>query len=400
MLVAPYSTATLVGDPGPMVTTGSDSAVALFRARLEPDGTAAAPGGTAGRPEEKDFGVKIFPGDRPGGDALVLDIGGGAHALDVPDGDRLPVRSAQHPGADRGARGWFSAGYGPFRRMTGEGAGADSRYTPRAERFATLFDESASLSESVSWLVRQHLRRLEEREGAQELLDAVFALLGDGLLPDGHRIVRVDSDGLWVSRRGQEFPLREMSDGYRTVASLVVDLVRHLQEHFGSLRMDLSGGTPVVPLPGVVLIDEVDVHLHVSWQQRIGEWLKTHFPRIQFIVTTHSPYVCQAADPGGLVRLPGPDEDAPPVVVDEDLYRRVVYGSGDDAVLSDLFGLDSPYSPRAERLRRRVGDLEGRVLEGEASETEVEEYRALSDVLNSSLGARVDEVATRLGRSA
>jgi hypothetical protein len=148
------------------------------------------------------------------------------------------------------------------------------------------------------------------------------------------------------------FPLREMSDGYRSVAALVVDLIKQFHDCYGDLHFELRHGIPTITFPGVVIIDEVDAHLHVSWQRRIGTWLKAHFPNIQFIVTTHSPYICQAADPGGLIRLPGPSEDEPPQVVDQDLYDRVVYGSGDDAVLSELFGLETPYSERAEELRR------------------------------------------------
>jgi hypothetical protein len=49
-------------------------------------------------------------------------------------------------------------------------------------------------------------------------------------------------------------------------------------------------------------------------------------------------------DPGGLIRLPATSEDEPPQVVDQDFYDRVAYGSGDDAVLSELFGLETPYS--------------------------------------------------------
>jgi hypothetical protein len=136
----------------------------------------------------------------------------------------------------------------------------------------------------------------------------------------------------------------------------------------------------------------------VSWQKVIGLWLKEHFPQVQFIVTTHSPYVCQSADPGGLILLPGPGEHRPPRVIDQDLYERVVYGSGDDAVLTELFGMGTPYSAEAEKMRRRLGDLEIKVLNGSASDAEKEEYRMLSRTLTSSLSTRADEVAARLGR--
>ncbi|GAA4240760.1 hypothetical protein GCM10022254_66740 [Actinomadura meridiana] len=83
-------------------------------------------------------------------------------------------------------------------------------------------------------------------------------------------------------------------------------------------------------------------------------------------------------------------------MVDEDLFERVVYGSGDDALLTDLFGVDSPYSGQAEEMRRRLTSLERAVLHGRASEAETQEYEQLRDRLTSSLTARVDEVAARI----
>ncbi|HTI20509.1 MAG TPA: AAA family ATPase [Kutzneria sp.] len=288
------------------------------------------------------------------------------------------------------AKGWLLLGYGPFRRLTG----IDGRSPGgRAERrLATLFDENSSLVEGVGWLVQQHLRALEGRKGAEDLKDAVLRVLADGLLPDDFAVRGVDSDGLWVLRGERSFPLREMSDGYRTVTALVVDMISQIHEAYGRLTLD---GT-VVMNPGVVLIDEVDAHLHVSWQKRIGGWLTEHFPNIQFIVTTHSPYVCQAADPGGLIRLPGPDEETPPQIVDDDLYGRIVYGSGDDVVLSELFGLETGYSDRARELRRELSLLEAKVVNGHATDGEVERYRELGRTLMSSPAARADELAARM----
>jgi AAA domain, putative AbiEii toxin, Type IV TA system/AAA domain len=296
--------------------------------------------------------------------------------------------------------GWFCAAYGPFRRLVGgtpEAQRLMSSFGP-VSRLATLFHEDASLAEGVGWLIEQHLRTLERRHGAEELKNVALAVLSDGLLPDDYRIEGVDSDGLWVSSGGHRFPLREMSDGYRTVASLVVDLIKQVYESYGVLETAPTAEGLALTAPGVVIIDEVDAHLHVSWQKRIGGWLKEHFPNIQFIVTTHSPYLCQAADPGGLIRLPGPDQQEPPRVVDKDLYERIVYGSGDDAVLSELFGLDTPYSERAQRLRAELVELEVAVIAGRADARALRRYEHLTGLLTSSPVARADEVAARLDR--
>jgi energy-coupling factor transporter ATP-binding protein EcfA2 len=296
--------------------------------------------------------------------------------------------------------GWFYAGYGPFRHL-GNGASlrpGKARLSKVAQQVSSLFDETVPLTDAVDWLIEQHLYNLEGRESGARLLLVAMKLLGDELLPDGFRVSKVDSDGLWITQDSMSFPLREMSDGYRAVTALVTDIIRQMAAAYPALQLEYRQQTPTLPYPGVVLIDEVDDHLHVRWQKVIGTWLKTHFPQIQFIVTTHSPYVCQSADPGGLIRLPSPGENHPPRIIEQDLYERIVYGSGDDAILTELFGVDTPYSVEAERLRQRLGDLEVKILEGAASANEKEEFRTLTERLNSSLSARVDEVSARLGR--
>lgn len=297
--------------------------------------------------------------------------------------------------------GWFYAGYGPFRHLGSAGSWGNRRPSSSklALQVASLFDESVSLVDAVDWLIEQRLYQLEKRPGATSLLNTAITLLNDGLLPDGFRISKVTSAGLLIAHQNSEFSLRDMSDGYRAVTALVVDIVRQMHLAYrGKLKLTHEDGVPALSYPGVVLIDEVEAHLHVSWQQNIGIWLKGHFPGIQFIVTTHSPYICQSADPGGLILLPGPGENRSPHVIEQDLYERVIYGSGDDAVLSALFGVDTPYSGEAQRLRRRLGELEIKVLEGSASDDERNEYKSLSLALTSSLSTRADEVVARLSR--
>jgi hypothetical protein len=146
---------------------------------------------------------------------------------------------------------------------------------------------------------------------------------------------------------------------------------------------------------GTVLIDEVEAHLHLTLQQRAGFALRDQFPGVQFLVTTHSPYVCQAADV--LVRL---DAERPAFVADDALFDRVVFGSGDDAALSELFGLASPYAPPAVALRQELVTLEMAVLDGTASPAQVERFQDVQALLTSSPSARTEEVKARLRRRA
>lgn len=81
-------------------------------------------------------------------------------------------------------------------------------------------------------------------------------------------------------------PLRELSDGYRNTLSMISDIAYRMAMLNPQLLDDVTTQTS-----GVVLIDELDLHLHPQWQQRIVKDLTTIFPKVQFIVTTHSPNV-------------------------------------------------------------------------------------------------------------
>lgn len=309
-----------------------------------------------------------------------------------PDGRTSP-RVARELWAAR-PTGWFCAGYGPFRRLAGTG-GEVARIMAgdyAIARFATLFREEASLSETVQWLQQINYRAATGQPGYRDLEAMVLALLNDGLLPDGHRAERVDPDGLWVTHpSGANVRIQEMSDGYRSITALVIDVVRQIHECFEGTVEWLPDPSPQLAASGIVLIDEIDAHLHITWQKAIGPWLRDHFPHVQFIVTTHSPYVCQAASPAGLIKLAAPTEEVGPLVLDEELYRRVVYGTGDDGVLSELFGLDSPYSSRADALRRRLTELETAVFRGDADETQLQELTALAERITPSPASRTHD---------
>lgn len=274
-------------------------------------------------------------------------------------------------------RGWFIAGYGPFRRLTGAGADAQRLMlgNPRTAAVATLFDETASLAEATWWLQEIYPRVLEKDRRFVALQQDVFDILNDGLLPDGARIVDYNSDGLWINEGGRHLLLDDLSDGYRVAAALVLDIVRRMFQAYGKFELDRDEhGSVSCAHAGVVLIDELDVHLHVSWQQRIGFWLREHFPAVQFIVSTHSPFICQAASPGSLVRLAAPGEvDRGPRILTQSEERRVVNGGADDAVMSDLFGLDSAFAQPARARRERLAQLEA---DGKGQSKEAEDLAA------------------------
>lgn len=266
------------------------------------------------------------------------------------------------------ASGWFSCGYGPFRRVFGASPEATRQMVaPVTERFVTMFQEAASLAEVDQWLRNLKHKELETKPAESEQLSVVLTLLRDDLMPNQIAVDRVDSDGLWLrDRNGVQLAWGEMSDGYRAAAALLADIVRHLINTYGTDGLTELGpdGKMRIKRSGVVLIDGIDAHLHPEWQREIGFWLKRHFPNIQFLVTSHSPIICQAADPNGLFVLPEPGSDVQPRPLTKEEYERVIAARPDTILLTPAFGLQNTRSPRAVEGRAEYARLQAKKRAG------------------------------------
>jgi predicted ATP-binding protein involved in virulence len=303
-------------------------------------------------------------------------------------------------------QGWFLAGYGPFRRLSGAAADAQRIMSGpiRLSRLVTLFREDASLIESFLWLREVYSQQIDfDRKGKTEqavalfgLQDSVLELLDDGLLPDGAKVDGFDMSGLTIHQAGVTLPIAELSDGYRAMIALVFDLASHIHRCYGGLKIEKHEGRWVVQNPGVVLIDEIDAHLHISSQKRIGFWLKEHFPFIQFIVTTHSPFICQAADPRGLIRLPAPGSNERADHVSDADFKTIINGGADAAAYTALFGIEHTHSDLAEERKMQVARLEVKVIRGTATQEERAELEKLLQDLPQTGSALVEQAMRRL----
>ncbi len=257
--------------------------------------------------------------------------------------------------------GWFCAGYGPFRRLYGASSEAQRIMSGpgRIARFATMFKEDATLIECEEWLKDLRHKEHEGRPREKKILEQVQLLLKDDFLRNDMTVERVDSEGLWLrDAQGVVLPLADMSEGYRAALAMLVDLVRHMVNVYGPEDLiEKRDEHFVVSRPGVVLIDEMDSHLHPDWQRQIGFWFKERFPKIQFIVTTHSAFICQAADVDGIFYLPTPGGDAEPTKLKEPEYWKIVKSKPDVIYLSPAFGMQYTRSERAVSARREYAQL-------------------------------------------
>lgn len=299
---------------------------------------------------------------------------------------------------DRWGRGWFSASYGPYRRFRGgdQQAEATLRHFPRLARHLTVFGEDYSLSECLTWLQTLHFKQLEKRHAGEEsggvfgrLLSRLFAFVNQGgFLPHGAQLKEITSDHVtFHDGDGNAVDVLELSDGYRSVLSLTFDLIRHLAEAYDPDDLfDPADPTRIVA-PGVVLIDEIDAHLHPSWQARIGRWLTRSFPAMQFLVTTHSPLVCQAAIQGSVYRLPPPGSGEEGRMVAGDELHRLLYGDVLEAYETESFGVLETRSPAGEAKLRRLAELNLKRLDAGLDDAEEQERSALRRALPVHLDA-------------
>lgn len=281
---------------------------------------------------------------------VILKDNGKETSLELPGGKN--ARTVQRGLWSSVADGWFSCGYGPFRRVFGASPDAARlMVSPATERFVTMFQEAASLFEVDQWLRNLSHKKLEGRSPeSAEQLDLLLEILRDDLMPNQITVDRVDSDGLWLKdRNGLQMAWGDMSDGYRAALALLADILRHLIAAYGIKGLAERGedGRRRIVRSGVVMIDGIDAHLHPEWQREIGFWLTRHFPKIQFLVTTHSPIICQAADKNGLFVLPEPGSGDEPRALPDDEYRKIISSRPDTILLTSAFNLQNTRSPRA-----------------------------------------------------
>jgi hypothetical protein len=295
------------------------------------------------------------------------------------------------------ALGWFSCAFGPFRRFSGgEKDWLKVYYSdPRTAAHLSVFGEDVALTEAIDWLKELHIKSIEKApyegtlsEEAKILENLKLFLNEGGLLPHGTKLKSISSDGVFFEDGNKvEVDVTQMSDGYRSILSLTFELIRQLVRTYGRFYVFLNFGRGrfTINLPGVVIIDEIDAHLHPTWQARIGQWFLKFFPEMQFIVTSHSPLICRAAEKGSIWRLRAPGSDKPSGLVTGTDRERLLYGDLLDAYGTELFGRDVTQSQAGQEMSDRLAELSTKsILEGLNSD-EKKEYMALQ-TLTSHLG--------------
>jgi predicted ATP-binding protein involved in virulence len=161
------------------------------------------------------------------------------------------------------------------------------------------------------------------------------------------------------STDGISYSIDQLSDGYKTSLAMVMDIACRAVEANPHL------GEEALNVPGIVLIDEIELHLHPSWQQRIIPDLQRTFPNVQFICTTHSPQVLSTV-PSECIRTVGEDGR-----ITEPNCKT--YGAESKRILEELMGVNSRPPVHKKELREfiRITDA------GDWTSARYQELRAL-----------------------
>ncbi|MDE2718920.1 MAG: AAA family ATPase [Chloroflexota bacterium] len=247
----------------------------------------------------------------------------------------------------------------PSERAPGKGTASGGVTAAFANAFA---DRELRLGEFGAWL-----RVQESIRGERPASGRVLAAFQDSVIRflPGYANLRLsgdDSPQILIDRDATTLPVQQLSDGERGILALVLDLTRRLSQANPNFT------DPASEAEAVVLIDEVDLHLHPKWQRQIVHNLTRAFPRCQFIATTHSPQVVASVEPNQ-VHLLSPSEIGRP---DRSL------GMDSNWILRHLMEADD----RPEAAMAAVKSVENLIEEGTFEEARVAISRARQDGLD------------------
>jgi energy-coupling factor transporter ATP-binding protein EcfA2 len=235
-------------------------------------------------------------------------LAGQAYSVEITNDGTGSVAACEPPNGPRP----LVFGYG-CRRGSALGGNDSDETNSLFSDIATLFGESARLRPASRWLKdRKLLANRDERSA--HVFDLVTSRLcqslgtttrgrATALLPDVERIeVAGDQIRVIAPRLGGNVPLGGLSDGYLTTLGWIVDLIANWLQWAERVGVSTEGNF-FARMEGLVLLDELDLHLHPSWQRTIVAALREMFPRLSFVMTTHNPVTLLGAEPGEIFVL-------------------------------------------------------------------------------------------------
>ncbi len=182
-------------------------------------------------------------------------------------------------------RNYFVLGYGASRRLNSNRNASSKSLTfsePRSRCLATLFNPDALLNSIEAWAMDLDYRK--DRKAMTVIKEVLSRFLRDV------KFEKIDKEQRQLMFRTSDgiVPMAYLSDGYQNVAAWIGDLLYRVTETFEDYSKPLH-------TRGLLLIDEIDLHLHPLWQKELLDFLQKQLPKLQIVATTHSPITAQQA---------------------------------------------------------------------------------------------------------
>ncbi|MFM7168196.1 MAG: AAA family ATPase [Planctomycetaceae bacterium] len=234
---------------------------------------------------------------------------------------RERVHNSQNPS-------YFCVAYGATRRSDPGDARLPSMHSAgtflRRTRLQSIFEDGFRLYPLRYWLPAL---KSENPDRHTEILTILNSLISD----EHSHLTSESRDGEPLfERHGMKLPLSALSDGYRAFIAWVADLLYHLS-------CACPGEQSLLDCRGIVLVDQIDLHLHPRWQLKVISTIANAFPKMQFIFTSHSPLIVGSVEWMNILTL-----QTDPATNETDIKRwpESVHGlDADQILLTKFFGL-------------------------------------------------------------
>ncbi|MBL7807672.1 MAG: ATP-binding protein, partial [Saprospiraceae bacterium] len=255
-------------------------------------------------------------------------------------------------------RSYFVVAYGASRRLSSGEAPRNMDKSYRYINVRNLFDGSAALNPLTSWAME-----LDYRSGKKGLRIVADTL--NDFLP-GTTFSHIDKSRkqLIFKTVDGDVPLEQLSDGYQNMAAWIGDLLFRVTESFKDYVKPMESR-------GLLLIDEIDLHLHPKWQRQLMEFISNKLPNFQVIATTHSPLTAQQAGEGELFALKRNAQNMVELVPFIGAPRQLLVNQ---LLMTPAFGLETDESYFIENQKKRYRSIDKKSMT-KAEKAELEKIK-------------------------
>ncbi len=192
------------------------------------------------------------------------------------------------------------------------------------------------------------------------------------------QVKRIPRPRMEVTKTGEIFDMNQLSDGEKNLIAVIGDIARRLAMANPTMENPLAGA-------GVILIDEIDLHLHPKWQRIIAQKLTAIFPNCQFFITTHSPQVISHFKPESVFALQNTEGTITQHAVSDS------YGKNSDRILEDI--MDETARPK--KIDKEIKDIFKLIQEGEVAKAQKKITTLRNDIGEDGELIKADVLITR-----